>query len=475
MNQRAKLFFKNISYTVLSNLLILSVSVFLNLFIPKFIGVKEYSYWQLYIFYSGYIYLFHLGWVDGIYLQIGGEEYDDLDKSNLSTQFYYLCIFELLITLVLCILTFEFIKDVNKIFVWISIIGIIIPVILKSFILFVFQASGRIKDYAALSVQDRYLYLLFIGIYLLLGGRRANVLIILDVISKVIITLWSIYIGRDIVFSKRVSFSKVKSNIISNINSGSKLLMGSMISLLIVGIPRFLVERNWSIETFGKLSFALSISNMFVLFMNSISVVLYPMLRKTSKEKLPQLYVDSRNLFLIFSLGLLLLYYPLKKTLIWWLPEYSESIFYMGLLFPIIVYEGRSALLINTYLKTIREERIILIANIFSLVISLMLSVLTVFLTQNIVLIVIIIVISLGVKCIVSEIMLAKLLNIEVIRKNLVELQVVAIFIILNISVTTTMSASIYLFLLLVYGFININKLKASCKYFIKQIKDNNL
>ena len=34
----------------------------------------------------------HLGWIDGIYLKIGGEEYENLDKDNLGSQFWYLCL-----------------------------------------------------------------------------------------------------------------------------------------------------------------------------------------------------------------------------------------------------------------------------------------------------------------------------------------------------------------------------------------------
>ncbi len=40
-----------------------------------------------------------------------------------------------------------------------------------------------------------------------------------------------------------------------------------------------------------------------------------------------------------------------------WLPEYADSLQYMGILFPIVIYEGRMSLLINTYLKTIRKEK----------------------------------------------------------------------------------------------------------------------
>ena len=69
MNTKAKSVIKNLYYTVAANFVTLLISVLLNLFVPKLLGVKEYSYWQLYVFYSSYVGFLHLGWVDGIYLK----------------------------------------------------------------------------------------------------------------------------------------------------------------------------------------------------------------------------------------------------------------------------------------------------------------------------------------------------------------------------------------------------------------------
>ena len=54
MNEKAKSVVK--IYTIQSaNFATLGISVLLNLFVPKFFGVREYSYWQLYVFYASYV------------------------------------------------------------------------------------------------------------------------------------------------------------------------------------------------------------------------------------------------------------------------------------------------------------------------------------------------------------------------------------------------------------------------------------
>ena len=50
MNEKAKSVVKNLYYTVAANFATLGISILLNLFVPKLLGVTEYSYWQLYVF-----------------------------------------------------------------------------------------------------------------------------------------------------------------------------------------------------------------------------------------------------------------------------------------------------------------------------------------------------------------------------------------------------------------------------------------
>ena len=52
---------KNLYYTVAANFATLGISVLLNLFVPKLLGVTEYSYWQLYV-------LFFICWISPLRL-----------------------------------------------------------------------------------------------------------------------------------------------------------------------------------------------------------------------------------------------------------------------------------------------------------------------------------------------------------------------------------------------------------------------
>lgn len=81
--------------------------------------------------------------------------------------------------------------------------------IVKTFILYIFQSTNRIKEYAQLSRNDRYLYVLFIAIYFALGGRDFYWLIIMDIASKLIVTLWGMSRIKDMLQVNMISLKEL--------------------------------------------------------------------------------------------------------------------------------------------------------------------------------------------------------------------------------------------------------------------------
>ncbi|HCJ4251002.1 TPA: hypothetical protein NR296_000008 [Enterococcus faecalis] len=472
MNEKAKSVVKNLYYTVAANFATLGISVLLNLFVPKLLGVREYSYWQLYVFYASYVGFFHLGWIDGIYLKIGGEEYENLDKRNLGSQFWYLAIFECCISAFVILWAYFFMpKEYQGIILILTAIVSVIT-IAKTFILYVFQSTNRIKEYAQLSRNDRYLYVLFIAIYFALGGRDFYWLIIMDILSKLIITVWGMFRVKDLLRVNMMSLKEVTPEIVDNINIGSKLMLSSIASMLIMGTIRFFVQQRWTIETFGKLSFTLSLSNMFLTFINAVGIVMFPLLRRTNKERLPSLFVTLRGVFVPLTYAILLLYVPVKFVLGMWLPEYSESLKFMGILFPIVIYEGRMSLLINTYLKTLRKEKTILFVNVLTLALSLILSLFVIFVVGNLNLTVGLILVSLAFRCNLAEIFLCKDMNVKIGNSTVLETLVTLLFIFSNLwfdgSIYSFISyAIVYIiyFLFIHKSFVNNAK---NLKYLVK-------
>ena len=154
-----------------------------------------------------------------------------------------------------------------------------------------------------------------------------------DLIGKFVALLYAFYHCRDIVFGRFGPFKEAFADVVANVKVGIKLMLANVASLLILGVVRWSIEREWNVSVFGKISLTLSISNLMMLFIRSVSMVLLPTLRRTDSSKYASIYSNLKIGFLVSMFGALLLYYPLNSFLLYWLPAYADSLKYMAILF----------------------------------------------------------------------------------------------------------------------------------------------
>ena len=342
---------KNISYTFSATIIILLISGVLTLVVPKLLGPEEYGYWQLYVFYMSYVGLFHLGWCDGVYLRYGGRNYKQLDKPKFVTQFWLLFLMECILGTIVIFAT-SMLQDGNKEFVLIMtvIYGLVINP--RYFLLFTLQGTNLIKEYAKIIILDRVVYCAATAVVLLCGGRDFKLLIYADIFARIVSMIYAVIICKEIVFGKPTPLKPALAEAKKNISAGSKLMFANIAGNLIVGVVRLGIEKQWSIEVFGKISLTLSISSMLLTFISAIAMVLFPMLRRASQDAINDIYASLRTCLMLILLGVMVLYYPVKEGLSLWLPQYAESLKYMALLFPVCIFESKVSMLTNTYLKT---------------------------------------------------------------------------------------------------------------------------
>lgn len=429
MNIKSNKLIMNFSYSLLSNLISLLVSTLVVFIIPKVIGVKEYGYWQLYLFYVSYVGFLHFGWNDGIYLRYGGQEYEELDKRLFNSQFYMLLLFQIIIGVVIYIYSTLVTDDKERIFIFQMVSLCLIVTNVRFMFLYILQATNRIKEYAQITVIGRILYFLLIITFVLIGVKEYKLMIFADLLGRLISLIYAIYCCNDVVFQKVSKYQFSFKEAYLNISVGSKLMFANVASMLVIGVVRYGIERAWNVTTFGKVSLTLSATNLIMIFINAIGIMMFPILRRTDKNKLSSIYTVMRDFLMVILLGVLIIYYPLKSLLSIWLPQYTESLIYMALLFPMVVYEGNMALLINTYLKTLRKEKLMLRINILTVLVSLIFTLITTIVLVNLDLAILSIVILLAFRSILAEYYLTKELNIIVKKDIICEIVLTIVFI----------------------------------------------
>ena len=419
-NSLKKRTFKNLIYSFSAQIISICLSISMSLIIPKILGVEDFGYWQLFLFYINYVGFFHFGITDGMYLKNGGIEYNKLDKKNISSQFYMLFLLQMVLLLLFSVLSYLFINDgLRKLIIIFTGIYMIVAN-MNWYLGYVFQATNRVKLYSVSVMIDKLIFLLFIVIAALFKLKNLIIYISFFIFTTLCALIFSVYNSKEILLTKPYTLKESYKIAFDSARVGIKLTLSSVSSLLILGVGRFLVDKVWGIEAFGKFSFALSLTNFFLLFISQISIVLFPTLRQVNIDVAKKMYYKF-NVYLDLLLPVIyVLYIPMKMILEIWLPQYSISLIYLSMLLPICIFDGKTQMINNTYFKVLRKENTLLKINLITVFISSVFSIASVFIIKNINFVIIGMLFSICVRSIIGEIYLSRYMNVATDLKNLI-------------------------------------------------------
>lgn len=428
MNVKVRQFLKNILGAVGANVVRLLISVIMTLLLPKLMGQEQYSYWQLYLFYGTYLAYSSLGWCEGVTLKYGGAHYEELDKPLLIGQVWMLFGYELLffggLWLVTSVLKIQQLKHILLLLACASAVFDIVRYMVQS----ILHTVNRIPEYVRIVLLERLFYVGAAAVALLLGFDSALALILCEIIARFFSMLYSFWVIRDMVFTRPAPGKALVGEARSEISIGCKLLWALLASQLVIGIIRFAIEQKWGVLQFGQISLTISLSNMIVSCVSAIGVVIFPMIKRMREDQMERIYTPTRTLLSVGIWGVLLFFGPFKWILSRWLPQYAGALEYLALLFPLCLYESRTAMLTTTYLKAYREEKNILKANAASVALSVLAAAVTVFLAENLTLAVLSISLLCMAKAYLTEFYVCRHLRFPLWRELLIESALMALF-----------------------------------------------
>ena len=450
---------KSILFSVSAQIVSLGVSLLLNLIVPKFISELDYANWQTYMLYVGYVGILHFGLLDGIMLRYSEYDYDELDKEKLRSQFIIL----------LCLLSFAFlvvfgigIKQNNYIskIVFVMVALAIFSRNIYTYTSYTFQMTNRIGMYASLVIIQRLFYAIGILCLLFLRVKGFIWFCIVDISADVLGNLYGVLNNKGLYFGKISKISNALKEASINITSGIILLAANWSSMLLIGGAKMVVQWHWTLLTFGKVSFAFSVSNLFLTFVTAISIVLFPSLKRLDKASLPNMYVEIRNAVSLVLFIAMTMYFPGAYILSLWLPKYSESLVYLGILLPIIVFSSKVSLLTNNYLKAYRAEIKMLIINIVSVVLAFILYLFSAYVLDDLSSVMISVVIAVMFRSIISEIVVSRIIGKQFLPEYIIELIITTGFIISARLFSLLKGAILYLIILAIYLLLKKNEVK---------------
>lgn len=447
--------FKKISYSFSANLISLAVSVCMVMFVPKFLSVDDYGLWQLFLFYYSYLGFLAFGWEDGIYLRYAGRDFAMLPRKLMASQFYGDFLLQVLLAMLTLVVASAFVNDEN-IRLALSCAILLSPLAhLHGLGNLIMQATDRIQDYAKLLLAERLSLLLIVILALSLDRTDFRDMYAAKICSILAAAAFSAWTCRSLLRPKFPSWGEMLAEAAENIRVGVKLMFANIASMLIIGIVRYGISLGWDVATFGRVSLTLGISNFLMVFISSVSVVFFPIVKRMGGERRAELYTKIRAALTFLLLGLLLCYYPLKCILAWWLPQYAESLIYMSVLFPVCLFESKVDLLTNTYLKSLRQEALMLKLNLMTVALSVLFTFFTVEVLHNLDAAVLTIPVLYACRCILAEMAVGRLLGLRLQREMLWDVLMATVFMTSGWCLDSWLATGLYGMVYVVYMFLH--------------------
>ncbi len=460
---KAHNFLKNLSYSFSANVVSLGVSVFMVMFLPKFLSLEDYGLWQLFLFYFSYLGFLHFGWEDGIYLRYAGNDFSGLNSVVFAGQFYGIVLLQIVLVGLGVSIGNYFIDDIFKKWAFVCALCLAPVVNFNNLCNFIMQITNRIRDYAMLIFVERFMLLAGVSVFLFVGINQFTYLYGAKVFSVWGVSLLGAYLCRQLLRPRFGAFCEILHEAWENISVGIKLMFANVASMLIIGVIRYGISVGWDVTTFGRISLTLGISNFLMIFINSVSVVFFPVIKQMDINQRAEAYVKIREILTIILFTGLLAYYPLKCILSWWLPKYADSLIYMSVLFPVCLFESKVSLLINTYLKSMRQEFLMLKINVISVGVSVLVTICTVCVLHDLNVAVLSIAALYAFRCILAECHIARLLNISLKRDIFIDLIMAGAFVSSGWLLDSWVGVLAYACFYGLYLIINFNKIRSLC------------
>lgn len=389
------------------------ISCLTSLLVPKILGVEEFGYWQLFIFYASYVGFFHFGLNDGVYLVHGGEGRDQIDKRSVNSQFLIGSIFQL----VLCVLIIGFVMGIDlgqqRNFVLICTAYYMVVKNASNYLGYVFQSMNETKLYSFSCILERIAFLLPLAALLIARAQSFTWFVLAYCASGTLQLLFCLWHARDFFGSGLLAPSEAARESLASVRIGIKLMIANIASQLILGVARFIIDALWGIKTFGELSLSLSMVNFVFSFVSQAAMVLFPALRQGSKDEVGKFFYAVRNFMDLVFPAVYLFYFPGVWLLSMWLPQYANSFIFFAYLLPICVFDGKMSIACTTCFKVEREEALLLKINIVTTCFSAIGAVIGGYALGSIWFIIGTVVVAIILRSVVSELLLANRLDVD--------------------------------------------------------------
>lgn len=365
---------KNLFKVLISNVATIISGLIVSFLLPKIISVSDYGFYKVFALYFNYLGVLSLGIIDGIVLKYGEKNYEELDRQKFRSYFALYFILHIVLTIIILMIAI-FIKELDKKFIILMLGANLLPANLIGYFQQVSQITQRFKEYSIRRILQSISNILIVLLMIFLYYSNAEIVtyrLYLICLFFVNFILSGSYIVtyRDIIFGKKQKLIISLKEVVFLAKLGFPLLISNLCSTLLFSLDRQFVSILFSTEEYAKYAFAYSIVSLMTVATSAISIVIYPMFKRMDVVKLKENFHNINMIFLVLIFGIVLIYFPLKYFILWFLPQYNYSISILRIILPGLVISSCITVIMHNFYKVFEKSTDFLKKSIVALGIS---------------------------------------------------------------------------------------------------------
>lgn len=365
--------FKRVFKVLFVDFMAIIIGVMSGFLLPKFLDINEYSQLKVFTLYISYSSMLHLGFCDGLYILLAGKTLNYKIEKKIKSYFIIFVKFLFIVALILILLSIFIFDDVIfKFFIIYS-----IPFQITLFFSLVYRATGELEKYTKIRV--------FINIFTLIAIFAA---VMFGIYAYMIIQslgyfiLSSKYLIEIFILNKNNYETLGIKDIKYIINIGMIMLLANSMNNIFFSLDKWIIKLNFSISEFAYYSFAISMINLFMGIVTSISVIFYPILAR--KKDNYEIINKIKRYIIIITMILPSGYFVLEIIVKKYLDKYILSLELLEILLLNIPFMALINILFSNLYKVNNKGKRYLKTTFIVLIISLILNILSLIIFNNI-------------------------------------------------------------------------------------------
>lgn len=342
---------KSIFRVASANIFNLGSSFILGFILPIYISTYDFGMYREYTLYITFIYIFNLGFNDGIYIKYGGKDKKDVDQASLRAELRFVRLLQVLMFIGLLVVALLR-QDILLFYLAFASYFMNIIQFHKNFL----QATGEFALYSKLNMFNTvFTVVLMLATIFVFKSQNYPAYIFANVLA--LLLSYGFY---EVAYYKNFGKGAKKGVKIANaelanlFKVGMTILLSNMMVTFVANIGSWVVNIFYTTEEFAQYSFSTSLLNIILLVVNAVSLVFYNLIAKDENQNmLKQLKIILLLLGMAGGIG----YFVFNGIITHYIAKYIPSLAILSITFISIPYLMVSNVIFNNIYKTRNNKK----------------------------------------------------------------------------------------------------------------------